>query len=326
MNQRTTIGQNGPSTHPVGYGGMVLEGYYGKSDDDAALVTLGQALDLGMHLDTADAYGNGHNEALIAKAIRDRRDESFVATKFGIVFEKGESYTERPTGWNFNLRLNGTPEYAQRALERSLERLGVDCIDLWYLHWPDPSTPIEESVGAMAEAVSAGKVRQIGLSNVTADELRRANAVHPIAAVQYEYSLWRREPQRELLSTVRELGATLVAWSPLGAGFLAGTVDSVEKGDFRRANPRFSSENLEVNRDRFAPLAALAVELGLTPAQLALAWLTNQPNVIPIPGSRRTERILENAKAAEFELDEATSKRIDELAQAGLAQGDTIIG
>ncbi len=325
MPQMTSIGQSGPQVHPLGYGGMGLEGYYGKSDDEEGLQALGQAIDLGMMIDSADAYGNGHNESLIGRAIKGRRDEALVATKFGIVFEKGHDYSKLPTGWKFDVRINGTPEYAQRCLDLSLDRLGVDHLDLWYLHYPDPSIPIEESVGAMASAVEAGKVRQLGLSNVTADELRRAHAVHPIAAVQFEYSLWRREVEAELLPCVRELGATLVAWSPLGSGFFSGTLDQIPERDFRLNNPRLRGENLSTNRDRFAPLTELAAELDVTTAQLALAWLLHQDSVLPIPGTRYPKRVLENAGAAELRLDDATLSRIDELAPTGLAEGGTLI-
>ena len=197
--------------------------------------------------------------------------DAFIATKFGIVFDENESGPELPTGWGFSLNINGTPEYARRALEASLKRLGVDTIDLWYAHYLDPATPVEETVGAMAEAVKQGKVRHLGLSNASAEEVRRAHAVHPISAVQYEYSLWRREPEAELLPTLRELGIALVAWSPLGGGFLTGTVDKLGENDFRQNNPRFSGSNLDANRERFAPRMALAGDFNISPAQMALA-------------------------------------------------------
>lgn len=190
---------------------MVLEGYYGASDDGQAVDTIRHALDTGLTMiDSADAYGKGHNELLLGRAIKGRRNDSFVATKFGIVFDERETGTELPTGWGFSLKINGKAAYVQKALAGSLKRLGVDVIDLWYAHYADPATPIEETVGAMAEAVRAGNVRYLGLSNVTADEVRRTHAVHPIAAVQYEYSLWRREAETTLLPTLRELGIALV--------------------------------------------------------------------------------------------------------------------
>jgi aryl-alcohol dehydrogenase-like predicted oxidoreductase len=311
----------------LGYGAMVLEGYYGGSDDEQAVGTIRRALDVGMNMiDTADAYGNGHNELLVGRAIAGMRQQAFVATKFGIVFDESDTGTELPTGWGFSLRINGTPSYVRKALDSSLERLAVDVIDLWYAHYADPATPIEETVGAMAEAVHAGHVRYLGLSNVTAERVRRAHRVHPISAVQFEYSLWRREAETELLPTLRELGIALVGWSPLGSGFLTGTVASLNQGDFRQHNPRFAGENLASNRDRFMPFMAIARELGVTPAQLALAWLLHQgQDIFPIPGTRRAERIDENARAADIHLTPELLKRIDELARPGLAEGATLV-
>jgi len=277
-------------------------------------------------IDSADAYGSGHNEALVGRAIKDRREQAFVATKFGVVFEEGEEATEMPTGWGFSMKINGTPAYLRKALLRSLRRLETDVIDLWYVHYPDSGTPIEETVGAMAEAVTAGKVRYLGLSNVTAEQVRRAHAVHPIAAVQYEYSLWRREAETELLPTLRELGIALVAWAPLGSRFLTGTIRDLPRGDFRQNNRRYGGGNLKTNLDPFAPLLQLATELDLTPAQLSLAWLLHKgEEILPIPGTRRPERVLENARAGEIRLDPETARRIDELARPGLAQGETLL-
>ena len=320
------LGKDGPLVGALGYGAMVLEGYYGASDDDEAIRTIHRALDAGVTMiDSADAYGNGRNEGLVGRAVRGRRD-AFVASKFGIVFEPTETGTDLPTGWGFSLKINGRPDYAKRALDASLSRLGVDALDLWYLHYPDPATPIEDTVGAMASAVRAGKVRHIGLSNVTAEHVRRAHAVHPIAAVQYEYSLWRREAETQLLPTLRELGIALVAWSPLGAGFLTGTVNSLGANDFRQYNPRFAGQNLATNADRYAPLLQLAGELSITPAQLALAWLMHQgEDVIPIPGTRKAEHIDENARAASIQLDEKQLRQIDALARPGLAEGRTLV-
>lgn len=326
MIEKRPLGTGGPLVGVLGYGAMVLEGYYGASDDEEAVGTVRRALDAGMTIiDSADAYGNGHNERLVGRAVRGRPD-AFVASKFGIVFEPGEAGTELPTGWGFSLRINGRPDYARRALDRSLSRLGVDTLDLWYLHYPDPATPIEETVGAMAAAVRDGKVRHLGLSNVTAEQVRRAHAVHPVAAVQYEYSLWRREAETELLPTLRELGIALVAWSPLGAGSLTGTVSALAPGDFRQNNPRFAGENLAVNADRFAPLLRLADELSVTPAQLALAWLLARGgDVFPIPGTRKPARIDENAGAAAIRLDAEQLGRIDTIARPGLAEGRTLV-
>jgi aryl-alcohol dehydrogenase-like predicted oxidoreductase len=326
MIAKRPLGKHGPAVGCLGYGAMVLEGYYGGVDDDPAVETIRHAIDAGLMIDTADAYGGGHNEQLVARALKGRRDRAFVATKFGIVFDESETGTELPTGWGFSLRINGRPAYVRRALDGSLKRLGVDVIDLWYAHYPDPGAPIEETVGAMAEAVRAGKVRYLGLSNVTAEHVGRAQKVHPIAAVQYEYSLWRREAETTLLPTLRNHGIALVAWSPLGAGFLSGKIDSLAEGDFRRNNPRFSAANLAANRRRFAPVADIARELGVTPAQLALAWLLHQgADIFPIPGTRRPERIDENAQAASVKLDSALLQRIGDLARPGLAEGATLL-
>jgi aryl-alcohol dehydrogenase-like predicted oxidoreductase len=324
--QQAQLGKNGPRLGRLGYGAMVLEGFYGEADDGAALRTLCHAADLGMMIDSADAYGNGHNESLIARALSGRRADAFIATKFGIVFEGNENGTEVPTGWGFSLRINGTPGYARKALHASLERLDVETIDLWYLHFPDPNTPVEETFGAMAEAVQQGKVRYLGLSNATADQIRRANEIHPVTAFQYEYSLWRREVETELLPTLRKLGIALVAWSPLGSGFFAGPVETLSENDFRRNNPRYGEENLQINRARFAPFMKLAEELMVNPAQLALAWLLHQgQDIFPIPGTRNTQHLDENAEALRVVLDAATLKRINEIARPGLALGATLL-
>ena len=327
MVPKRELGKNGPLVSAIGYGAMVLEGYYGSADEDEAIATVQHALDAGTSLlDTADAYGNGHNEALLARAVAARREEAFIATKCGIVFEPDRQGTEVPTGWGFSLYINGTPDYVRQALNSSLQRLRVEHIDLWYLHYPDPATPIEDTVGAMAEAVNEGKARFLGLSNVTADQVRRAHKVHPIAAVQYEYSLWRREAETQLLPTLRELGIALVPWSPLGSGFLTGTVENLASDDFRNNNPRYQDENFAANKARFAPLMQLAEELDITPAQLALAWLLHQgEDIIPIPGTRKQSRVTENAAAAEMILISDTIRQISALAAPGLAEGQTLV-
>jgi aryl-alcohol dehydrogenase-like predicted oxidoreductase len=327
MKQKRKLGSDGPLISAIGYGAMGLEGYYGSTDEKNAVSVIRHALNVGCSfIDTADAYGDGHNEQLVGRAVAKRRHEAFIATKFGIVFDPKETGTEVPMGWGFSMKINGKPDYVQRALENSLERLGVSHIDLWYAHFPDPVTPIEETVGAMAEAVHDGKVRFLGLSNVTAEHVRRANKVHPIAAVQYEYSLWRREVETELLPTLRELGIALVPWSPLGGGFLTGTIDKLAPDDFRNFNPRFQRENLAINRQRFAPLIKLAEELGITPAQPSLAWLLHQGDgIIPIPGTRQLERVTQNATAAEVVLNPKTIEKISGLAEPGLAQGQTLL-
>ncbi len=321
------LGSDGPSVGAVGYGAMGLEGYYGNTEEKKAVEVIQHALDLGCSLiDTADAYGNGHNEQLVGRALAHRRSEAFVATKFGIVFDPAETGTDMPTGWGFSLPINGKPEYARRAVDNSLKRLGMGHIDLWYLHYPDPATPIENTVAAMSEAVRAGKVRFLGLSNVTAAQIRRAHKVHPVTAVQYEYSLWRREVETELLPTLRELGIALIPWSPLGSGFLTGTIQGLAPEDFRNNNPRYQGENLTANKQRFAPLMELAAELGITPAQLSLAWLLHQGrDIIPIPGTRKRRHVTENAKAAEAVLSPEIVQKISGLAAPGLALGQTLL-
>lgn len=326
MIEQQTLGANGPRIGRLGYGAMVLEGFYGPTDEDHAVETIRCALDAGMTMiDSSDAYGNGHNEQLIARATAGRHD-AFVATKFGIVFDPAEVGTEVSTGWNLSLKINGRPEYAKRSLEASLSRLGVEALDLWYFHYPDPAVPIEETVGAMADAVRAGKVRHIGLSNITAEQLRRAHAVHPITAVQVEYSLWRREPETHLLPLLRELGIAMVPWAPLGTGFLTGTVNALHPKDFRQKIPRFSETNLAVNQERFAPLMNLAKEFGITPAQLALAWLLHQgDDIFPIPGTRSPQRVIENARASGIRFSPDQLARVDHVTRPGLAQGATLV-
>jgi aryl-alcohol dehydrogenase-like predicted oxidoreductase len=327
MIDKRQLGAQGAEVGCLGYGAMVLEGYYGGVDEPQAVATIQHALDLGMDfIDTADAYGDGRNELLVARAIEGRRDDAFVCTKFGLVYDANETGSELQTGWGFPLKINGAPSYAKKSLQLSRERLGVDVIDLWYLHYPDPAIPIEETVGAMAECVQAGDVRYLGLCNVTADEVRRANEVHPIAAVQYEYSLWRREVETLLLPTLRELGIALVPWSPLGGGFLTGEVKQLAEDDFRQFNPRYAGENLGINRDRFRPLMELAQDFRITPAQLALSWLLHQgEDIIPIPGTRKPGRLDENAASANVQLDAETLERIDRIAPAGLAEGGTLL-
>lgn len=310
----------------IGYGAMVLEGFYGASDEDAAVETLRHAIDRNLMLDTADFYGAGHNEGLIKRALGESGKKAFVATKFGIVFEEDQTGTPFDTGWGFPLTLNGSPGYVARAVDNSLQRLGVERIDLLYAHFPDPGTPIEDTVGAMAEAVQAGKVAALGLSNVTAEQIKRAHEAHPIAAVQYEYSLFRREAEVDIVPAVKSIGAALVCWSPLGAGFLTGTVGALAEGDFRHANPKLQGENLTRNLRRLEGIKTLAAELRITPAQLALAWLLAQGgNIMPIPGSRRTARIDENLAALDIDLSADTLRRLDELAPVGAFKGGTLI-
>ncbi|MBB6345308.1 aryl-alcohol dehydrogenase-like predicted oxidoreductase [Nonomuraea muscovyensis] len=312
----------------LGFGAMVLSGVYGEVDDARAEAALTAALDAGaVHVDTSDAYGaDGDNERLVGRLIKGRRDEVVVATKFGLALFEGEAGRSQPVGYAFGeLRVNAEPRLVRRYAERSLRNLGVDAIDLYYAHYPDPGVPIEETVGAMAELVKDGLVKHIGLSNVTAAQVRAAHAVHPVAAVQNEWSMWRPiEP--ELLATTRELGIGVVAWSPLGNGFLTGTVQGLGAGDFRHHAPRFSTENLARNNDRYAPIRALAGELEITPAQLALAWLLHQDeHVVAIPGSRTPAHIRENAAAAGITLDPATLARVDQALAGIEVTGGTLL-
>lgn len=317
---------NDEAIQRIGYGAMGLEGYYGQSDDSTAIATLVHAIERNLMIDTADAYGAGHNELLIREAMAKTSRKAFVATKFGIVFEEGQTGSQLPTGWGFPLTINGTKPYVLRAIDKSLERLGVERIDLIYAHYLDPETPLEETVGAMAEAVRQGKVKAIGLSNVNASEIRRAHAVHPIAAVQYEYSLFRREAELEILPAVEQIGAALVCWSPLGAGFLTGQVKELEASDFRNNNPKMQGENFASNLQRLEEIRRIATEAGTTPALLALAWLLAQSSaILPIPGSRKASRIDENLQALSVSLTPEILAKLDAVAPVGAFQGASLV-
>jgi aryl-alcohol dehydrogenase-like predicted oxidoreductase len=317
MDQRT-LGREGLVVSAEGLGCMGMSEFYGSADESEAIATIHRAIDLGVSLfDTADMYGPFTNEQLVGTAIADRRDEVILATKFGIVRD-----LENPA----RRGVNGRPEYVHAACDASLRRLAVDHIDLYYQHRVDSSVPIEETVGAMAELVDAGKVRFLGLSEAAPETIRRANAVHPISALQSEYSLWTRDIEEEILPTVRELGIGLVAYSPLGRGFLTGAVESVDKlepGDFRRHNPRFADGNLERNLVLLARVKEIAAEHDSTPGQLALAWVMHQgEDVVPIPGTKRRSYLEENVEAVELELSAEDLERIDDAAPVGAAAGD----
>ncbi len=318
MNTRT-LGPEGPEVSAIGLGCMGMSAFYGAADEADGVRTIQRALELGCgFLDTSDMYGPHTNERLVGRAIKARRDEVFLATKFGIKLEPGEG------GGPPVRSIDGSPEYVRSACEGSLQRLGVEHIDLYYQHRVDPSTPIEDTVGAMAELVAAGKVGHLGLSEASAETIRRAHAVHPITAVQTEYSLWTRDVEQEILPTLEELGIALVAYSPLGRGFLSGRFNSPEEldeGDFRRHGPRFTGQNLLANRKLAERVRELASEKGLTPGQLALAWLLHRgEHVVPIPGTKRVSYLEENLAAAEVELSDEEVERIAEAVPS--ATGD----
>ncbi|MGE0348414.1 aldo/keto reductase [Hydrogenophaga sp.] len=310
MKQRQ-LGATGPATSAIGLGCMGMSEFYGQTDDDAALRTLERALALGVsHFDTADTYGLGHNETLLGRFITAggaaRRQRVVLATKFGIVRKAGQ----------YERRIDNSPAYIREACDASLRRLGVDHIDLYYCHRRDPAVPIEDVVGAMGELVQAGKVGAIGLSEVSADTLRRAHAVCPVAAVQSEYSLWSREPEAGMLATCAELGVAFVAYSPLGRAFLTGTVDvgQLADNDFRKHNPRFVGEAQAANQRLVAELTAFAAERGLSNAQVALAWLLNKhPHVVPIPGTRRILYLESNVGAVDIALTPDEIAQLDRL-------------
>jgi aryl-alcohol dehydrogenase-like predicted oxidoreductase len=303
-----TLGSHGPGVGALGLGCMGMSEFYGAHDDDESIATIHRALELGVTLlDTSDIYGPHTNEELVGRAIADRRDGVVLATKFGVVRDPDD-----PTARG----LNGSADYVRRACEGSLRRLGVDHIDLYYQHRVDPQTPIEETVGALAELVGEGKVRFLGLSEASPETLRRACAVHPISALQTEYSLWSRDPEDEILPACRELGVGFVAYSPLGRGFLSGairSVDDLDADDYRRSSPRFQGENFQRNLALVARVQELAEEKGVPASQLALAWVMHQgEDIVPIPGTKRRSYLEENVGAADVELTADDLRRIAE--------------
>ncbi len=315
--EHRTLGSSDLTVSAIGLGCMGMSEFYGPTDDAQSLATLERAFALGVtHFDTADMYGSGHNESLLARFLVGRRDRVVVASKFGIVREPGQ----------YARRIDTRPAYVRAACEASLKRLGIETIDLYYAHRLNPEVPVEETVAAMADLVTAGKVRALGLSEVSAATLRRAHAVHPIAALQSEYSLWTRDVEAEVLPVLRELKVSLVAYSPLGRGMLTGAIGKntpLADNDFRRISPRFQADNLDANLRLVDVVKTLAAERGCTPAQLALAWLLAQgPDILPIPGTRRITALEENLGAVGVKLSAADLARLDAALPPGVAAGD----
>jgi aryl-alcohol dehydrogenase-like predicted oxidoreductase len=316
-----TIGTSALRSSAIGLGCMGMSEFYGERDDGQSMRTLERAFEIGVsHYDTSNVYGRGHNEELLGRFLKGKRDKVMVASKFGVVRDP-----DGPQGSTYDREIDNSPAYMRKCCEESLARLDIDAIDLYYIHRADPKTPIEDTIGALAELVREGKIRAIGLSEVTAEQLRRAHRVHPVAAIQSEYSLWTREPELDVLPACRELGVTFVAYSPLGRGFLTGAIanaQSLATDDFRLSSPRFQGDNLDRNLALIEQLRVLCDAKNCTPGQIALAWILGREQaIIPIPGTKRIKYLEENVGASAIALSAQERGALEALLPIGAAAG-----
>jgi aryl-alcohol dehydrogenase-like predicted oxidoreductase len=315
------LGRSAVSSSIIGLGCMGMSEFYGERNDDESLKTLERAFELGVtHYDTSNVYGRGHNETLVGRFAKGKRDKITIASKFGVVRDP-----DGPEGSTYDRDIDNSPPYMRRCCEESLRRLGTEIIDLYYVHRADPNIPIEETIGGLADLIHEGKIRALGLSEISAAQLRRADAVHPIAALQSEYSLWTREAELDVLPACRELGITFVAYSPLGRGFLTGAIQqasALAKDDFRLTSPRFQGENFDRNQALIAQVTDLAARKGWTPGQVALAWLFHRDqDIVPIPGTKRINYLEENVAAASIRLTAEDLAALEEILPVGAAAG-----